>query len=227
MLVVLHVICLLCMLAGTHLVTAEDASTVTSSHQSEMPDGVVGRKNSEYYPPSPPVPVSSPSQGGGGGDADASLSLCSSINSYLPSSISSSLCSPPVEDEAPKVVEPVSFSKVVNAFLPNPSSFNIFVLLLVSLFVFSSKARKNMVTYGGVATLCTWYAVRRVVNRKQEQQNRRMSIKLNRTPSPTKRPKSLGLDTVSEEAEISSRSPGKEKKKLSPFKKMFGSKKEQ
>jgi hypothetical protein len=224
MLSVLLVIFVLAMSVGTPIASAVDASATTSSHQSELLDGVGDGKASEYYPPSPPAPVSPPSRGEAAPDIDASLSLCSSINSYLPSSISSSLCSPPVKDEAPQVVEPVSFTKVAYAFLPNPSSFNIFVLLLVSLFVFSSKARKNMVTYGGVATLCTWYAVRRVVNRKQEQQTRRMSIKMNRTPSPTKRPKSLGLDTVSEDAAMGSGSPAKEKKKLSPFKKMFAKK---
>ena len=75
-----------------------------------------------------------------------------------------------------------------------------------------------MITYGGVATLCTWYAVRRVINRKEDQMNRRMSIKQNRTPSPIKRPKTLGLDTVSEEG---TNMTGCDKKKMSPLKRLF------
>jgi hypothetical protein len=63
--------------------------------------------------------------------------------------------------------------------------------------------RSKVVTYGGVAGVCVWYAFRRAIKREKATEQRRATIKLSKSPmrggsiSPRKSP----LATVPESAD--------------------------
>ncbi|GMI09662.1 hypothetical protein TrLO_g5283 [Triparma laevis f. longispina] len=124
------------------------------------------------------------------------------------------------EDASPPapVVKPYDWKTVAYAFIPEPTVFRMFVLAVLVSIAFSPKVRKSVMTYGGVAGICAWYAFRKALFRKDEHNKRRESIRINRTPSPKKASKKPGLSSLKEDKE-ESQSP----KSKSPLGKIFGS----
>ncbi|GMI41629.1 hypothetical protein TeGR_g13649 [Tetraparma gracilis] len=93
--------------------------------------------------------------------------------------------------------------RVLLAFLPNPSVVSLTTFFVLSAMLMSSKFRSKVVTYGGVAGVCVWYAFRRAIKREKATEQRRATIKLSKSPmrggsiSPRKSP----LATVPESAD--------------------------
>ena len=117
------------------------------------------------------------------------------------------------------VVKPFDWKTVAYAFIPEPTVFRMFVLAVLVSVGFSPKVRKSLMTYGGVAGICAWYAFRKALFRKEVHHKRRESIRINRTPSPKKGFKKPVLDTVAERKADTVKSP----KSKSPLGKIFGS----
>ncbi|GMI13361.1 hypothetical protein TrLO_g7956 [Triparma laevis f. longispina] len=63
--------------------------------------------------------------------------------------------------------------------------------------------RLAFMTYGGVASICAWYAFRKALFRIDVHNKRGKSIRINRTPSTKKASKKPGLSSLKEDKEAS------------------------